>query len=372
MKRRNGTGIAMFLRVLLRAVLVRKSRALTALLALVVACAAATAMLNLYVDTGAKLEREFRAYGANLVVTARGSQSLATGALAEIDALLAGHGVAVPFTYAIARTPSGAPMVIAGTDMERVRRLNPWWSVSAWPSSPNTALVGTRALRLLAPNGAPFDLQFQNKTIRLTPSGALQTGADEDSRVYIPMRDFQQWTGLATSTIEIAVTGSTQQIESVREGLAAVLPRADVKPVRQIVEAEARTLAKTRATVLASAAVIILTSALCVLATLMAWVLEQQKNVAIMKALGARQSFIDGFVAAQAVLLGVIGGGVGYLIGIGIAAWIGRINFHAAVLPRLSLLPVVLAEGISVALTAAAVPLWLLRRVKPAVILRGE
>ncbi len=372
MKRRNSTGTAMFLRVLVRAILVRKSRALTALLALVVACAAATAMLNLYVDTGAKLEREFRAYGANLVVTARDSQALPGDALARIDSLLGTRGVAVPFSYAIAHAASGAPVVVAGTDMERVRRMNAWWSVSSWQPSEHAALVGTRALALLAPNRQAFDLRFQDKTIQLTPSGVLQTGADEDSRVYIGMPEFQQWTGLGPSTIEVAVTGSAQQIEFVRESLAAALPQADVKPVRQSVDAETRTLAKTRATVLASATVIILTSALCVLATLMAWVLEQRKNIAIMKALGAKQRFVDGFVAGQAALLGVAGGSLGYLIGIALAAWIGRINFHATVVPRLSLLPAVLAEGICVALIAAALPRWLLRRVKPAVILRGE
>ena len=44
---------------------------------MVVAAAVATAMLNLYVDVQAKLRREFRKYGANIVVVARDGQSLA-------------------------------------------------------------------------------------------------------------------------------------------------------------------------------------------------------------------------------------------------------------------------------------------------------
>ncbi|HTM89578.1 MAG TPA: hypothetical protein VL155_15345, partial [Terriglobales bacterium] len=54
----------MFLRMLLRASLVRRGRALSALLAVVVAAAVATAMLNLYVEVQAKLRTEFRKYGA--------------------------------------------------------------------------------------------------------------------------------------------------------------------------------------------------------------------------------------------------------------------------------------------------------------------
>ena len=61
----------MFLRMLLRAASLRRGRAASALLAMVVAAAVATAMLNLYVDVQGKLRGEFRNYGANLVVVAK-------------------------------------------------------------------------------------------------------------------------------------------------------------------------------------------------------------------------------------------------------------------------------------------------------------
>ena len=57
---------------------------------------------------------------------------------------------------------------------------------------------------------------------------------------------------------------------------------------------------------------------------------------------------------------------------LGAAAWIGRANFHAAVTPRLEVFPIVLAGGVLVALVAALAPLAILRRMQPAVILRGE
>jgi len=63
---------------------------------------------------------------------------------------------------------------------------------------------------------------------------------------------------------------------------------------------------------------------------------------------------------------------LGFVIGIGIAAWIGRVNFNAVVVPRLSVLPIVLAGSIAVALVSAIVPMSLLRRVQPATILKGE
>jgi len=60
------------------------------------------------------------------------------------------------------------------------------------------------------------------------------------------------------------------------------------------------------------------------------------------------------------------------VIGIGIAAWIGRANFNAPVAPRLEILPVVLVGAIGVALLSAIAPIAVLRRVQPATILRGE
>src|SRR5437588_10895004 len=168
---------SMFLRMLLRAAVVRRSRAASALLAMVVAAAVATAMMNLYVDVQAKLRKEFRSYGANVVVVGKDGASLPIDAMGKVESVLAGRGVAVPFAYVVARTSSAQSVVVAGTDFERVQKLDRWWSVSAWPSGPGQALVGMRALAVVSPDHKPFDLSFQGRTIHLTPAGTPQTGA---------------------------------------------------------------------------------------------------------------------------------------------------------------------------------------------------
>ncbi|MGE5207594.1 MAG: ABC transporter permease [Chlamydiota bacterium] len=362
----------MFLRMLLRASLVRRGRALSALLAVVVAAAVATAMLNLYVDVQAKLRSEFRRYGANIVVVAKEGPSLRADTLPRVQTVLAGRGIAVPFAYVVASAGDGSPIVAAGTDMESVRRLDSWWQVSGWSSTPGEALVGTRAATVVSPGGQPFDLSFQGHTIHLSTAGTLTTGAAEDSRVYLPLSEFTAWSGVQPSTIEIAANGSAAQVTVIMKQVAAAVPEAEVRPVRQIMEAEGRVLGKTRSTLLAAAALIILTAALCVLATLTAWVLDRRRDFAIMKALGASERLVSGFFAAEAASIGAIGALLGYGIGIGAAAWIGRANFQASISPRLSVLPSVFLGSIVVALLSAALPLALLRRVQPATILRGE
>jgi putative ABC transport system permease protein len=365
---------SMFTRMLFRAAVLRRGRAAAALLAMIVAAAVATAMMNLYVDVQAKLRTEFRNYGANVVIVGKNGQSLAADALTKVDSASGpgGKALAVPFSYVVARTKDGQSVVVVGTDFTRARQLNHWWKVSHWPDEPNQALIGMRAATLVSPNRQPFELTFQGRPIELTPAGMLQTGAGEDSRIYLDQSEFRNWTGVSPSTIEVAVNGTAAEVESFMRRLAQLMPSADVRPVRQIMEGEANVLNKTRATLYASATLVVLTSALCVLATLMGWVFDRRRDFAIMKALGASERLVNGFFAAEAAAMGAVGAILGFFIGIGVAVWIGRANFHAPVVPRFSVFPYVLAGSVAVALISAVLPITMLRRVQPAIILRGE
>jgi len=413
-RRAHSPHTSMFVRMLIRAAMLRRGRAASALLAMIVAAAVATAMMNLYVDVQAKLRTEFRNYGANVVIVAKTNEAnaaqettqnaaartqtssspqpiapyLPANALATVESQLGPKTLAVPFAYAVARTADGQSVVVVGTDFARARQLNRWWNVSHWPAPqefaylvdnptstpaiPVEALVGIRAAAVVAPKRQPFDLSFQGKTIHLVAAGLLQTGAGEDSRIYLDQSEFQAWTGVLPTTIEIAVNGSPEEIQSAIKRLSSALPTADVRPVRQIMEGEANVLNKTRATLYASATLVVLTSALCVLATLIGWVFDRRRDFAVMKALGASERLINAFFAAEAAALGVVGAIFGFVIGIGVAAWIGRANFHAPVVPRFAVFPYVLAGSVAVALISAALPIGLLRRVQPAIILRGE
>lgn len=329
-------------------------------------------MLNLYVDVQAKLRHEFRNYGANIVVVGKDGASLPANAFSHAESVINGRGVVAPFALIVARISDGQPIVVVGADFDRVKQLDRWWLVSNWPSAPQQALVGVRAASVVSPNSQPFDLSFEGRTIHLTPAGTVQTGAAEDSRIYLSLNDFENWTGVQPSTIEIAASGSPEDVASILHQLQQTIPSADVRPVRQIMEGEARVLGKTRSTLIAATTLIILTAALCVLSTLMGWVFDRRRDFAIMKALGASDWLLNAFFAAEAAAMGATGAVIGFVAGIGIAAWIGRVNFHAPVVPRFSVLPMILAGSMLVTLLSAILPISLLRRVQPAVILRGE
>ncbi len=363
----------MQLRLLLRSALARNRRAhsMTAMLAAMVATAAATTLLTLYAGVDAPMHRELRAYGANIIIKAADGHVLTSDAQQSVDKLLGSRGRSAAYGYAFARSAAGTPIVVAGADMDTVRSMNPWWSASGWPTK-GQALLGVRAAQVLSPHGEAFDLEYQGRAVHLTPAGALHTGSAEDSRVYLPLADFTAWTGLGPSVLEVSATGPPPETESLLRQLAQALPETEVRPITRIAAAETRVLEKTRNALLAAVLAIVATSLLCMLATLTASILDRRRDFALMKALGSGQRAANLLFATESAVLGFGGALFGYGAGSALAGWIGKVNFNAAITPQLSVLPLVVAGGVALALLATLVPIALLRGIEPAAILKGE
>ena len=133
----------MFFRMLFRPLIVRRGSSAIAVLAIVVAVTAATAMLTLFTDVQAKLRGEFRSYGANILVTANSGDSLPPDTLQTIESQLGNTGIAAPFGYVVAKI-NGDSVVVAGLDVDRTKKVDPFWLATAWPRA-GTALLGARA-----------------------------------------------------------------------------------------------------------------------------------------------------------------------------------------------------------------------------------
>lgn len=359
----------MFFKLALRSAWVQPRRALIAMGALAVAAGVTTVVFALYSDAQSKLQQQFRSYGSNVMVSTQDGSALPPDALARVGQIIGKDGTVVPYVYAIARV-DGAPVIVAGTDLATARKLNTWWSVTRWPSDENSVLVGKR-VPLYSPD-ATLNLIFNGKAITVRVAGTLSTGGDEDRRIYLNLKTFKAWTGLQPSTLEIYVPGPAPQVNAAILRLAKEFPQLQVTPVRAITDAEASVLTKTRATFLAATILVTATALLCLLATLTAAALHRSRDFALMKALGASQLMATSLFALEAALLGAIGGIIGYIPGMLLARVIARVNFQAALVAQLQLLPEILLGSIVIALIAAAAPLSFLRRVQPAVILKGE
>ena len=365
----------LFLRLLVKAAWVRKDRALTALLSIAVVATMSTAALTIYTGLDSKLSREFRSFGANAIVAARNG-SLNANDLARIKAEVGSKGEVVPVSYAVAKASTGAPVVIAGTDLQRFTALNSSWAINyikhGYMARPEQPLIGSRVAQTLAPDGQAFTVSYGSNSIQIQPGAIFQSGTEDDSRIYLEQKVFSALTGLPVSTAQVRIDGTPAEIKVTLEHLSAALPDAEVKPVRQITAAQSAVLGRTRAIVITATAVVVVLIVLCMVATFTGTVLERRKDFAVMKALGASNRAVNFLFAGEAMLVSVAGSLVGFMTGSAVAYWIGRANFGVAFTPMPALLPPVLLGSVMLALMAASLPLRLLRRIQPASILRGE
>jgi len=361
-------------RILRRSLLHRRARSFSALVALTVSAGVATALLTLYADLDNKLHREFRSFGANIVITAPASASLPADTLAQVKQAAGEDAIAVVFSYAVATTDRGTPVVVAGTDFAAVKRLDAWWSV-AWPNPTDSsaALLGQRAANFVA-DEHQLKLSFVGKTVVLRGAGRLKTGGDEDSRIYMPMAAFDALTGGngGTSAVEVQVPGGAARVDAAIARLHAALPTMQVQPVRQLVEGESRIVDKTHSLMYAAVLLIALTVSVSVLSTLSASVFERRRDFALMMALGGSYLHLLALFLLEAMLLALAGVVAGFVLGSGIAWAISEGNFGTATLPHAQVLPVVLLLNMTIAVMAAVLPARRLRALQPAALLKGE
>ncbi len=356
------------LQVLRRSLVHRRARSLSALLAMTVSAAVATALLTLYADLDAKLHHTFRGFGANVVVT---GSALGPDVLAIAQKAAGADATVAEFAYAVATTDRGTPVVVAGVDFPAVKKLDAWWSVTAWPAGPNDALLGTRAAEFVG-NTKDVTLTFAGKTAKFQGVGQVKTGGDEDSRVYVPLPAFESWTGVQPAVVEVQVAGGANKVNDAMARLKAALPGADVEPVRQLVEGESKIVDRTHALMFGAVVLIALTVAVSVLATLSASVLERRRDFALMKALGGSERQMTALFLGETILLALGGVVLGWLVG-SFAAWgISELNFGTASLPSVGVVPLVLALNLGIAGLAALLPLRSLRGLEPAALLKGE
>lgn len=363
---------SMFFHLLRRGLLGRGNRPLIALIALTVAATMITAMLNLYYGLESKLNRDFRAYGANITVAAQYGSVLPPEVLEKAQQILPPGAIVVPFAFAIAHASDRSAVVVAGTDFSALQRLDNWWLVSQWPTASDEAIVGVKAQPHLASSTGNFDLNFSNRTLHLIEATTVKTGAEEENRIYISLPEFETWTGVRPSLLEVSVPGSREQVNAAIRQLQSAFPSIEVRAVRQLLQAQGAVITRMRSVMLASTLLITLTVALCVFSTLTSSVLERRRDFAVMKAIGSSQTLVNGLFAGEALVIALTAAFSGYLLGSGLAAWISQANFHTAVPPRIAVLPLVVACSVALALLAALLPLAQLQRIEPAGILKGE
>jgi putative ABC transport system permease protein len=367
-----------------------RGRLTVAILAIVSGAAVISALLNLDLGVQNKLTQEFRALGANIVISPA-SGAPAQVSAAEVPSLMPENDVldalqrlpsaqvaaAAPYLYIVARLQN-IPVVVAGTWLDQVQKMDPTWKLEGnWIASradDSYCLAGRNvARRLHLALGAPLELHYLDRSAQCTVSGIVDAGGTEDNQVFASLRAVQSLANLPgqIGLAQVSVTGTATVVARYSARLAAALPQYQVRPIRQVAEAEGALLGRIRLLIVSMVLLILVLTALCVLGTMAALAMERRKDVGLMKSLGGSISRIVGIFLAEVGVLGAAGGLLGAILGAALAYWMGLRVFGTAISPRWEVFPVTIALMIVVTLTGA-LSLRMLGNVKPAEILRGE
>lgn len=358
-----------------------------AVLALVSCAMLVSALLNLEFDIERKLTQEFRTLGANLLISPRNAQisgSSPSEVMSASDVSAAIESVrdpnvvaAAPFLYIVGNAKN-APVVIAGTKLEELPKLEPAWRIEGeWKSSQvqqRDCLVGrnvAQQLRLVV--GSPLNLTYLKKNAQLKVGGIIDAGAAEDNQVFVELAEAQDLADLPgrISFAQLSVSGTTAAISQYATRLASALPAYEVKPIRQITEAEGDLLSRIRLLIVSMIVLISVLTALCVLGTMAALAMERRQDVGLMKALGGSIGRIVTLFMAEVGVLGAAGGFIGAILGLALSRWMGQRVFGQAISSRWEIFPLTIILMVAIAL-AGALPLRLLGKVKPAIIFREQ
>jgi putative ABC transport system permease protein len=403
--------------------------------ALVVGMAVATSTLTVALDVGDRLAREFRSFGANLLVAPQSDtlpveiggvdyrpvdegSYLHEADLGKLKTIFWRHNIVgfTPFLDVPALVNDtqvtligtwyahDVPVPDGSTFKTGVSITHPWWKISGrWFNDGADECVMGMAFAASHPEvavGQTVYVAEDEISSSLTPlvvTGIVSTGDAEDKGILVPLSVAQKISGHAGEFRQLFVSALTKPadafserdpqsmtpteydrwfcspyISSISLQIRQVLPGVDVRTIRRVADTEGRILSHVGMLLWMVTLAALLAAALAVAATSATTILERRAEVGIMKAIGATNALVAGIFLAEQVMLAIAGGAIGFVLGLGLARILGQSVFGAPASLRIVLLPIVLGLAAIVAVLGCLIPLRRAARFDPAPILRGE
>lgn len=418
----------MFFRILRKSLSKRKSRIAIAVLSVIIGAAIATALLSVSSDISEKVGLEFRKYGANLIVVPEsdtievGFPGVEFGAVTEqkyinesdlwqIKAISWRNNVLgfTPTLYQVVVVGEGQEaqeVVLAGTYFNTdvniiepfdendlpifttgIKDISPWWKVEgSWIEDQNdttSCMVGINvAEKLNLELDDTFTIKYSDNFEKglnityhnLTVVGIFETGGNEDNQIFVNLQVAQNLTSRPDKihTVQVSALCNECPVDTFAEEIEEKITYAEARTVNQLVNAEMNILGKIENMMFLVTIVALLASALGVMTTMTTSVIERQKEIGLMKSVGAENKKIVALFFSEAAIIGSIGGVLGFIIGVILAQFIGLSVFNTSISPHYQILPIAVAISIGVSLFASVLPVRRAVKVEPAIVLRGE
>jgi putative ABC transport system permease protein len=398
----------MYWRIVRRLLGANRGRLLVILLALGAGAAVTAALLNLQVDAKRRITTEFRAFGANVLVTPRGSSSkgVQPGAstldsslyeriprsngddLVAKASLLYGIVKVTPrdgrSEASDTRRTTSAVLVgyqFFGNDLAEIfpstivaePQGRVLMGVDAGIRVSSCELGEQLAKRLGVQIQQTIELQANGSNVICFISRIRRFGGPEDSQILVWLDAAQELLKQKerTSVFALNVPGNTASVQQYVSRLQSSMPDVDVRPIRQFTEGEAKIYNRISGLLTATVVIVLLLTGLCVMAAMTNVAMERKNDVGLMKAIGGATRRVLRLFMMEAALLGLAGGLIGAAAGIFLSIWLGKQVFGVAAQPRLIVYPVSVALTTIVAILSAY-PLRRLASVRPASVFRGE
>ncbi len=408
----------------------QKRRKVLAGAAITLGVTIATAMIAVATDIGDKINRELRTIGANLVVTPQeDSLDLEIGGvnlkpptdgafLAEADlpkikgifwhnnitafspmlpvGAAAEHGgkkqdVTMLGTYFAKRVTFGTDSFNTG-----VRTTHPWWKVAgAWPADDSwDVLVGERLANSLDEKAGDV-ITVAGRQLHV--SGVVSTGGAEDDEIVAPLALAQEVLGKPGAVKRVYVSALTKPEDAfgkrdpksmsgavydrwyctpypqaIALQLTEAMSHSHAEQIRQVAQNEGAVLTRIEGLIFLITVAALFASALAVSAAMATTIFERRAEVGLMKALGAGKIAVASVFFAEATLLALIGGAIGFGAGALLAHQIGRSIFSSDISIPPVLLPVILAIAVFVTFAGSAAAIRRAVTMDPVFALRGE
>ncbi|UCG69502.1 MAG: FtsX-like permease family protein [Thermoplasmata archaeon] len=391
----------MLLRILGKSISRRKARVAIAVVAVIMGASIAGALVTTSMNIQEKVGLEFRQYGANILLVPK-TESIPVsigdvdyGAVTEqrfveesdlpkIKEINWAKNIMgyAPYLYSVVSV-ADQKTVLSGVWFDEIMKISPWWDVrGSWIEDRNDtecAIVGIRVADILNVGIGDELTLTHNDTVNLTSDsveivGIVETGSSEDNQIFVSLALAQSLTGLIgkVSTVQVSALCIGCPVETIAAEIEEKIPYVQAKSVKQMVRAEMEILGKIEELMLLVAVVALLASALGVMTTMTTSVVERTKEIGMMKAIGAENNKIASLFLLEALIIGLIGGVAGYVVGLGVAQFIGMSVFNSAISPKIEVLPLVLGISIGIATLASAIPVRRAISIEPAKVLRGE
>lgn len=412
----------MFLRILTKSISKRKGKIAVAVVAVMMGASVTTALLTVSLAVNQKMNYEFRKFGANLLVLPQ-SDSINVGIgqfgfgtvteqkyinqsdLYKIKTIYWAKNVLgyAPYLYQAVTLENGndtSVAILTGTWFEKdtiledgtvfktgTKKINSWWEIQGdWATDVNNshdAMIGVNvAERLGLGLGDVVKAGYNERSedagnatsIDLNVVGIVSTGGSEDDQVFVGLDVAQNLTGKygKVHTVQVSALCTKCPVDAFAAEIEEKIPYVDAKTVKQLANAEMNLLTKIDNMMLLVSSVALSASALGVATTMTASVVERRKEIGLMKGMGAENGRIARLFLSEAGIIGIIGGILGYAVGLVLAYFIGLSVFNSQVMPSLLVFPIALGIGVGVALLASLLPVRRATKVEPAVVLRGD